>query len=340
METKLMRLKLIIAPLAIGLAAVAHAAAPEQITIDPSRLKTLATGLRGTEGPSVLPDGSVALVEPMGGAVVRVSTDGTRKVLTTTGMGVAGTALGRDDALYVAKINLAGLLNRPPPPGAGVPGAAGSPPGGSGGNPPMTPSPAAILRIDLTTGEVRTLYTAYQGTLLEEPNDLVVDEWGDLWFTDAANGSVYSARADGSDIQRSIADAQGINGIALSPDRRTIYIVGNGKLLAYTITARGKLKQENGRAVAREVATLDPKLRRPDGMKTEANGDLLLACWDDGILRYSPGGKFISQTKIPGVAIVNLAFGGKDGHTLYLAVNNNAGSLQSISWPRAGATFP
>jgi len=340
-----MRIQRIIVPVAMCLAAVAHAAAPEQITIDPSQLKTLATGLRGTEGPSALPDGSVAVLEPMGGTVLRVNSDGTRNVLTTTGTGVAGTAMGRDNALYVAKINLAGLLSRPRPdaPRAGAPGTVGSPPGASGGNPPMTPSPAAILRIDLRTGDVRNLYTAYQGALLEEPNDLIVDEWGDLWFTDAANGSVYSARADGSDIQRLIIGAQGVNGIALSPDRRTIYIIGNGKLLAYKVIARGKLKQQNGRAAAREVATLDPKLGKPDGMKTEASGDILLACGEDGILRYSPRGSFISQTKIPGVAIVNLAFGGKDGHTLYLAdraVNENTASLQSIRWPRAGASFP
>jgi gluconolactonase len=341
-----LRVQWIVLPLALALTAEAQGAATEQIVIDPAELKTLATGLRGTEGPSVLPDGSVAVLEPMGGTVLRVSTDGTRSVLTTTGMGVAGTALGHDNALYVTKINIGAILERlrAGAPRAGARGADGPPAGGRGGNnPPWTASPAAILRIDLTTLAVKTLYTEYQGKLLQEPNDLVVDEWGDLWFTDTGSGSVYSARADGSGLQRSIADAQGVNGIALSPDRRTLYIVANGKLLGYGIVARGKLEQKNGHAVARVLATLDPKIGAPDGMKTEANGDILIACTDDGILRYSSRGTLISQIRIPGVAIVNLAFGGKDGRTLYLsdrATNDQSGRLQSMNWPRPGATFP
>lgn len=340
-----LRVQWIVLPLALVLTAGAQGAATEQIVIDPAELKTLATGLRGTEGPSVLPDGSVAVLEPMGGTVLRVSNDGTRSVLTTTGMGVAGTALGPDNALYVTKINIGAILDRlrADAPRADARGADGPRAGGRGNNPPWTASPAAILRVDLKTLAVKTLYTAYQGKLLQEPNDLVVDEWGDLWFTDTGSGSVYSARADGSDIQRSIADAQGVNGIALSPDRRTIYIVGNGKLLAYGIVARGKLEQKNGHTVARVIATLDPKIGAPDGMKTEASGDILIACTDDGILRYSPRGTLISQIRIPGVAIVNLAFGGKDGRTLYLAdraTNDQSGRLQSMHWPRKGTTFP
>jgi sugar lactone lactonase YvrE len=128
--------------------------------------------LRGTEGPSALPDGSVAILETMGGTVLQVNADGTRKVLTAPGAGVAGSAVGRDNALYVTKINLAGLMNR----GGGPPGG-GDPPPGIGS---VTPSPAAVIRIDLRTGDVRNIYTAYQGTLLMEPNELVVDRWGDL----------------------------------------------------------------------------------------------------------------------------------------------------------------
>jgi gluconolactonase len=338
MKIEILRHCLFLAAVVTGMTlSAAHAAAPEQITIDPRQVTTLAGDLRGTEGPSALPDGSVAVLETMGGTVVQVNADGTRKVLTAPGSGVAGSAVGRDNALYVTKINLAGLINRGGPPGGG-----GPPPGiGS-----VKPSPAAVIRIDLSTGDVRNIYTAYQGTLLKEPNDLVVDKWGDLWFTDSADdGAVYWARTDGSDIKLMISDIKGVNGIALSPNRRSIYIVGNGKLLAYTISGRGKLKQANGRAAARELATLDANLGSPDGMKTEANGDILLACWADGILRYSSKGEFLSQTKFPGLSIVNLAFGGKDGRTLYLSDRvgsgvGGAGQLQSVTWPRPGTLFP
>jgi gluconolactonase len=209
----------------------------------------------------------------------------------------------------------------------------------------VTPSPAALLRVDLKTGAFKELYTRYQGALLKEPNDLIADEWGDIWFTDTGDeGSVYWARPDGSDIKLMITDVKDVNGIAMAPDRRSFYIAGKCKLLAYTITARGQLQQENGRVAAREVAALDPQQCRPDGMKTEANGDILLAGGNEGIFRYSPKGELVSQTKFTGISITNFAFGGQDGRTLYLADraaggNMGSGQLQSVSWPRRGTIF-
>jgi gluconolactonase len=344
-----MRHQLLVASCAIGLAsAIAQAAAPEQVTIDTSQIKTLASGLRGVEGPSALPDGSAVVMETQGGAVVRVNANGTRDVLATPGSGIAGSVVGRDGALYVTRINLGRLMNGPRPPGAPAAGPGAGPGPGAGGPPPgggmqgVTPSPAALLRIDLKTGAVKELYTRYQGALLKEPNDLIADEWGDLWFTDTGDeGSVYWARSDGSDIKLMITDVKDVNGIAMAPDRRSFYIAGKCKLQNYTITGRGQLKQENGRAAPREVATLDPQQCRPDGMKTEANGDILLAGGNEGIFRYSPKGDLLSQAKFTGVSITNFAFGGKDGRTLYLATRaaDRSGNLQSVTWPRRGATF-
>jgi gluconolactonase len=293
-------------------------AAPEIISIDAGDVKVVAGGIRGPEGPSELPDGSVALVEFAAGNIAHVSADGTRDNLASLGAGVAGTAVGRDGALYVVKLDTAKF-------------------------PSLAPSPAAIVRIDLKTRATKTLYTQFNGEDLKGPDDLAIDAYGDLWFTDLTDKVVYWARTDGSAIQPLITEVPGVNGITLSPDHRTLYIVSEGKLLAYSIAGRGKLKQSQGRAQSRVVAMLEPGLHEPDGMKTEANGDILLACWEDGILRYAPDGRFISQTKVPGLQIINMTFGGPDRRTLYLAahpLNNMVGGLQSIRWPRPGSRLP
>jgi sugar lactone lactonase YvrE len=49
---------------------------------------------------------------------------------------------------------------------------------------PPTYSGGRIDRVDLSTGEVTTLYRACGDRPLRGPNDLVFDETGGFWFTD------------------------------------------------------------------------------------------------------------------------------------------------------------
>jgi hypothetical protein len=207
----------------------ARAADYEMITIEPTLVKTLTAQVNGPEGPSVLPDGSLAVVEFITGNILHVNEDGSRDVLATPGVGIVGTALGRDNALYAVKLD-PGTLSPPAPPAGEAP------------LPPLPSSPATVLRIDLKSRQSRILYRAYRGQPLKGPDDLVIDKWGDLWFTDTAEGSVYWARTDGSQLRREITDLKGVNGITLSPDKRIVYVTGNGELLAYDIVGRGQLK--------------------------------------------------------------------------------------------------
>jgi gluconolactonase len=63
-----------------------------------------------------------------------------------------------------------------------------------------------IERLDLATGERRTLYESCGGHRLAGPNDLVFDAHGGFYFTDFGkmwprhrdNGGLYYALADGS----------------------------------------------------------------------------------------------------------------------------------------------
>ncbi|MFT3907707.1 MAG: SMP-30/gluconolactonase/LRE family protein [Steroidobacteraceae bacterium] len=313
-------------------------------TIAAAAVRTLTTGVRGPEGPSELPDGSVAMVEFTAGDIIRVDQKGAKDVLAQPGIGVAGTVMGKDGALYVAKLNLSNFMRRPEgesAPGGSPPPAGAAPPPAGGGAPASSrdSSPSAIVRIDLATKQSRVLYSTYEGKELGGPNDLVSDQWGDLWFSDPTTSSVFNARIDGTKLQRVISDAKGVNGITLSPDRKTLYVMNGPNLVSYAISARGTLRSVDGKPQATVVAAWPTGTHEPDGLKTEANGNIVAACWEDGILVFSPQGKLLSRTLVQDLSVINVAFGGKDLKTLYLAghpANVMVGSLAAIAWPRAG----
>ena len=65
------------------------------------RFTEVASGLRFPEGPVVMPDGSIVVVEVAAGRVTRIRPDGSKAVLATPGGGPNGLALGPDGKLYL-----------------------------------------------------------------------------------------------------------------------------------------------------------------------------------------------------------------------------------------------
>src|SRR5450756_442315 len=66
-----------------------------------SNVRVLATGLEFPEGPVVMPDGSVVLVEIRGRRLTRVWPDGRKQVVAEIPGGPNGAALGPDGKMYV-----------------------------------------------------------------------------------------------------------------------------------------------------------------------------------------------------------------------------------------------
>jgi gluconolactonase len=116
-----------------------------------SPFRTIATGLRSPEGPVVLADGSVAVVESMASRVSRITPDGDVGVIAVTGDGPNGLASDAAGALFVA--NNGGL---------------GHPRKHAG----------ALQRIG-PDGAVSVVVGG-----LDAPNDVCVAADGSVWFTD------------------------------------------------------------------------------------------------------------------------------------------------------------
>jgi gluconolactonase len=295
--------------------------------------RILATGLRFPEGPVWMKDGSVLLVEIARGTISRVAPDGAVSVVATPGGGPNGLAVGPDGALYCCNNGGFtwvddGRLLRP----------TVQPPDYSGGR---------IERIDPATGAVRVLYERCGEHRLRGPNDIVFDSKGGFYFTspgkvrdrDRDHGSVYYARADGSQIVEVVHPILTPNGIGLSPDEDVLYVAETetARLWAFPIEAPGKLRKDPFPSPhgGRLVIGL-PGYQRFDSLAVEASGNISVATLVSGAISViAPDGRLVRQVKFPDPYVTNICFGGEDLRTAYITLSGG-GQLAAVDWPEPG----
>jgi gluconolactonase len=207
-----------------------------------------------------------------------------------------------------------------------------------------------IARVDDSAFTKTTLAGRYEGKRFNSPNDLVFRANGDLYFTDPPYGlrgvdqsplrelpfsGVYLRRADGT-VTLLLRDLKFPNGVALSPDEKTLYVaVSDGArpvVLAYDIKPDGTVANER---TIFNTSALNAAGRRgaPDGIKTDRAGNLFVAA-ASGVLVLSPTGKHLGSI-ITGQQTANCAFG-DDGSTLYMAANDR---LMRVKLKTRGAGF-
>ena len=180
-----------------------------------------------------------------------------------------------------------------------------------------------VTRTELD-GTVGTLIDRHEGKRLNRPNDVICRSDGTLFFTDPAlrvpvaerdvgEGAVYRLSPDGS--SHLVAWCEYPNGLALSPDERTLY-VANTRWTAYIhaieLDATGDMVR---RRVFADMSS-DLKEGVPDGMKVDAAGRVFCT-GPGGVWVYAPDGTRIGVIETPEVT-ANLAFGGPDLKTLFM----------------------
>jgi gluconolactonase len=295
--------------------------------------RVMATGLQFPEGPIAMPDGSVLVVEIAAGRLTRVMPHGELKVVAELGGGPNGAALGRDGHAYIC--NNGGFSWRTDDKFTRPTGAAADYKGG------------AIQRVNLSTGAVETLYTQCDGIPLHGPNDIVFDAYGGFWFTDFGKtfedrilrGAIYYARTDGSFIRRAAHPFLTPNGIALSPDGRTLYVAETetARLWSYPVKAPGELGHEpwpspNGGRLVHGL----PGFQRFDSMAVEEGGNICVATLvRGGISVFSPVGELLEFHEAPEGYCTNICFGGADRRTAFITLSGY-GQLFAARWPRTG----
>lgn len=195
----------------------------------------------------------------------------------------------------------------------------------------------------LSGGKFVTLVDKYQGKRLNSPNDLVIKSNGDIYFTDPPYGLPKAAEDPAKEL-----DFQGVyrlssrgeltlltrelsrpNGLAFSPDERTLYVANSDRaraiVMAYPVKDDGTLGTGKIFFDATKAAQANqPGL--PDGMKVSRDGTVW-ATGPGGVLVYSSTGKHLG-TLATGVPTANVAFG-DDGSTLYITADKNLARVRT-----------
>ena len=205
-----------------------------------------------------------------------------------------------------------------------------------------------VTRTDLKTGRVETIASEFEGKAFNAPNDVTIDAKGSLYFTDPAPDAtsqapakprnaigtpgVYRINVDGR-ITRLLGppETEWPNGLVLSPDDRTLYLVEANKVEGGTRAIRAFDLSPGGTASNRRVLYNFYPGRSADGLAIDVEGNLYAAAGlhrrrgthetldtKCGVHIISPQGKLLRLIPIPEDTITNTAFGGPDFKTLYV----------------------
>jgi gluconolactonase len=172
-------------------------------------------------------------------------------------------------------------------------------------------------------GQLTVIASEFEGKRLNSPNDVVVRRDGQVYFSDPASDAVLEPKELGFNGVYHVTPQGKIslvakmtrpNGVALTPDGRTLYVADSQerKILAYDLDAEGKTSRERV-----FISGIDGG---PDGLRVAANGNLYIAC--RGIAVYTPDGKFVKMIEFPETP-ANCAFGDSDLRTLYVTARTS-----------------
>jgi gluconolactonase len=266
--------------------------------LEPSEAERLATGFVFTEGPLWHPDGFYYFVDVRKSMFYRLTPGGKPEVLReNTGEG-NGTTFDLQGRLIMCE----------------------------GGNRRITRTGA--------DGKIEVLCDRFEGKRLNRPNDVVCRSDGSIYFTDPGlrvpldqRELPYAAiyRIDRSGAVSMLADFEYPNGLAFSPDERTLYVANTRwaqYIHALEIGADGAMVR---RRIFADMSS-DETDGVPDGMKVDVQGRVYCT-GPGGTWVFAPDGSRLGIIRTPEVP-ANLAFGGPDLRTLFFTARTSVYSLR------------
>ncbi|MSU77756.1 MAG: SMP-30/gluconolactonase/LRE family protein [Gemmataceae bacterium] len=193
-----------------------------------------------------------------------------------------------------------------------------------------------LVAYDVATKKKRTVIDKHDGNRFNAPNDLVIDKNDGIYFTDPSFRApkpfpqkklgVYFTAGDGK-VTRLIDDLPNPNGVILSPDEKTLYVIPSSQsdMMAYPIESPGKIGK--GRVFC--------TLQQPGGKKGNGGGDGLTVDTKGnlyitsglGLQVYDPAGKLLGIIAFP-EGPANVTFGGAKFDTLYVTARTSLYTVQ------------
>jgi gluconolactonase len=201
-----------------------------------------------------------------------------------------------------------------------------------------------VARLEADHKTQTVLVDRYEGKRFNSPNDLAYKSNGDLYFTDPPYGlmtsgekkpgeeefpgreldfcGVYRLSKDGK-LTLLTKEMSKPNGIAFSPDEKTLYVSNSDPKqavwMAFNVKEDGTLGK--GRVFYTNTEAADKtKKGLPDGMKVDKDGNLFVT-GAGGLFVITPEAKLLGVIAT-GVATANCNWG-DDGSTLYICADKN-----------------
>lgn len=202
------------------------------------------------------------------------------------------------------------------------------------------------MESDDASAQITVLADAYEGKHLNSPNDVVYRSDGSLYFTDPPYGlrtqsdgdpakelsfnGVYrvpdatsqkaGAPPNNQALQLVVRDLPRPNGIAFSPDEKTLYVSNSEPKkfwMRYHVEANGSVS--DGQVFFDASADTSPGA--PDGLKVDREGNVYSA-GPGGVWIFSPKGKHLGTIRISDPT-ANVAWGGPDAKTLFITASGS-----------------
>lgn len=178
-------------------------------------------------------------------------------------------------------------------------------------------------------GKVTVLAESYQGKKLNSPNDVVVRSDGSIYFTDPPYGikpgqqeqriqGVYRLSPDMRELSLVAYDFEKPNGLAFSPDEKTVYINDSARrhIRAFDVASDGFLN--NGRLFS-DMNVGVPGA--PDGMKVDVCGRVYCT-GPRGVWVFDQTGVHLGTVITPEKP-ANCAWGDSDWRSLYITARTS-----------------
>lgn len=197
-----------------------------------------------------------------------------------------------------------------------------------------------VVSYDQKNGDATVIADSYDGKRFNAPNDLVIDAQGGIYFTDPlfraptplpqGVQTVYYV-TPGGEVSRVTGDIAAPNGIGLSPDGKSLYVIPSqqAEMLVYTVDAPGKLSA--GRTFCRLAQPEGKDSTGGDGMVLDVEGNLYITT-HLGVQISGADGSARGLIAFPEQP-ANVTFGGEERKTMYVTARTG---LYQVEMPIAG----
>lgn len=233
--------------------------------------------------------------------------------------GASGLSWSRDGRLFVAQFSGGKIMEF-------VPGAGGK-------------------------GTLRSVVPALDAKPLVGANDLVTDGIGGIWFTNMGDprrpeirGVYYTTDTGATPVRFDVPALKAPNGIRLSPDGRTLYVVDYKLPQVWAFPVEGPGKIGDGRPFASLSVVGDPaQVMGGDGLAVDSLGNVWVAVpRASAIVVFDPQGKPLGRIMLPKYPS-NCTFGGTDGRMLFITARDGIFVLPTLvqgHWTARGGVPP